>query len=157
RMTLNGIGAVGAACAFIGLLGGLISETFLLGQGVVLLLLGFLYLGAYIGLQESGSDRAYWAGLGVGVLGGLMILIAIGWSLLPPLLAQWGVIDAVPAGSFFMPRGLLLLYLGLEYLLLSVLICSDSRIVVLTRRELAAFFYSPVAYVVFIGVAILGW
>src|SRR5262249_18137836 len=58
RMTLNGIGAVGAACAFIGLLGGLISETFLLGQGVVLLLLGFLYLGAYIGLQESGSDRA---------------------------------------------------------------------------------------------------
>jgi ABC-type transport system involved in multi-copper enzyme maturation permease subunit len=157
RTTLNGIGAVGALCALIGFLGGLMNETFLLSQGVVLLLLGLLYLGAYIGLQETGSDRAYWAGLGVGVLGGGMVLIALGWSLLPPLLAQWGVIGSAPSGSFFMPRGLVLLYLGLEYLLLSVLICSDSRLVVLTRRELAAFFFSPVAYVVFIGVALLGW
>jgi ABC-2 type transport system permease protein len=157
RMTLNGVGAVGAACAFIGLFGGLISEAFLLGQGVVLLLLGLLYLGAYIGLQETGSDRAYWAGFGVGVLGGAMALIAIGWSLLPPLLAQWNIISSAPAGSFFMPRGLLLLYLGLEYLLLSVGVCSDSQLVVLTRRELAAFFYSPIAYVVYIGVALLGW
>jgi ABC-type transport system involved in multi-copper enzyme maturation permease subunit len=157
RVTVNGVGAVGAVCALVGFVGGLISETFLLGQGVVLLLLGLLYLGAYIGLQESGSDRAYWIGLGVGVLGGAMVLVALGWSFLPPLLADWHVLSAAPSGSFFMPRGLILLYLGLEYLLLSVLVCSDSQLIVLMRRELLAYFYSPVAYVVLICVALLGW
>ena len=151
QMTLNGIGIAGALLALVGLVGGLLSEEFIAGQGVIMLLLGLFYLTAYIGMQEVASDRGYWTGIGVGVLGGLMVLIALAWSLIPALRGQ------ATAGSFFMPRGLLLLYLGLEYLLVAVGVCSDSKLVVLTRRELAAFFYSPVAYVVFIGVALLGW
>jgi ABC-type transport system involved in multi-copper enzyme maturation permease subunit len=151
RMTLTGIGVAGALLTLIGLVGSLISEEFMVGQGVVMLLLGLFYLAAYIGMQEVGSDRAYWAGVGVGALGGLMVLIALGWSVLPGVFG-WG-----SGGAFFMPRGLLLLYLGLEYVLLAVFVCSDSKLVVLMRRELAAFFYSPVAYVVFIAVTVIGW
>jgi ABC-2 type transport system permease protein len=156
RLTVNGLGLAGAACSLLGLVGGVLDESFLLGQGLILLFIGLLYLAAYVGLQETGSDRAYWAGVGIGVLGGLMILVALGLSIVPSLLFQWGWIESAPA-PFFMPRGLLLLYAGFEYLLLAVGICSDSKLVVLIRRELASFFYSPIAYIVLIGNALIGW
>jgi ABC-2 type transport system permease protein len=38
-----------------------------------------------------------------------------------------------------------------------VAICSDRPVVVLTRRELAAFFYSPIAYIVLLGLACVAW
>jgi ABC-type transport system involved in multi-copper enzyme maturation permease subunit len=157
KLTLNGLGIVGAACAGLGLLGGLVNEEFMVGQGVVLLLLGLVYLAVYIVLQEAGSNVAYWAGFAVGALGVLMIVISLGWSLLPSLAFSVGWLESRPVGTFFMPRGLLLLYLGLEYLLLGVGVCSESKFVVLTRRELAAFFYSPIAYIVLIGGALIGW
>jgi ABC-2 type transport system permease protein len=156
RLTLNGLGIAGAACALLGFVGGVLSESFLLANGLVLLLLGLLYLATYAGLQETGSDRAYWAGFGIGVLGGLMVLVSLGLSILPPLLYQWGLLESAP-GPFFMPRGLLLLYAGIEFLLFSFGMCSDSKLAVLTRRELAAYFYSPIAYVVLIGIALIGW
>src|SRR5262249_27458994 len=81
----------------------------------------------------------------------------VGGAVVPQLLFQAGWLEARPVGDFFVPRGLLLLYLGLEYLMLSVGICSDAKIVVQTRRELASFFYSPIAYIVLIGMALIGW
>ena len=36
-------------------------------------------------------------------------------------------------------------------------ICSDRAVVVLTRRELASFFYSPIAYIVLLGLACVAW
>jgi ABC-2 type transport system permease protein len=47
--------------------------------------------------------------------------------------------------------------LGALYLCLSAGLCSDNRLVVLTRRELAAFFYSPIAYIVLFGLTVVGW
>jgi ABC-type transport system involved in multi-copper enzyme maturation permease subunit len=38
-----------------------------------------------------------------------------------------------------------------------VAFCSDRPIVVLTRRELATFFYSPIAYIVLIGLTCVAW
>jgi ABC-type transport system involved in multi-copper enzyme maturation permease subunit len=157
RLTLALLGVVSLACAFLGLIGGLVSETFMAGQGAVLLALGLLYAAVYIGMQDSGSERGYRAGLGVGVLGGLMIVLALGISFVPDLLFQWGWLSSRPTTSFFMPRGLLLLYLGLEYLLLAFGTCSESRLAVLTRRELASFFYSPIVYIVLIVSSIIGW
>jgi ABC-type transport system involved in multi-copper enzyme maturation permease subunit len=55
---------------------------------------------------------------------------------------------------------LLLLVLGLIYLAVSVGICSEHPLVVLTRRELASYFTSPVAYLVLFGmgfVAAIGY
>jgi ABC-2 type transport system permease protein len=49
-----------------------------------------------------------------------------------------------------------LMSLGLLYLSLALGLCSDNRIIVLTRRELAAFFYSPIAYIVLFGLTFVG-
>jgi ABC-type transport system involved in multi-copper enzyme maturation permease subunit len=151
HLTLTLLGLVGLGCAALGFVGGAFSDTFMLGQGVVLLTLGLLYLGSYVVMQGSESDRGYYAGLGIGAFGALMIAVCLVATFGPSFWEGRG------GGTFFMPRGLLLLYFGLEYLLLSVGICSDNRFVVMTRRELAAFFYSPIAYVVLIGIALLGW
>src|SRR5439155_8232287 len=53
--------------------------------------------------------------------------------------------------------GLLLVLVSLAYTALAVGLCSENRLVVLTRRELSAFFYSPVAYIVFFGLTIVAW
>src|SRR5437762_1636135 len=44
RLTVNGLGIIGAGCALLGVIGGTLSEQFLLGQGIALLVLGLLYL-----------------------------------------------------------------------------------------------------------------
>jgi ABC-type transport system involved in multi-copper enzyme maturation permease subunit len=119
-------------------------ETFLLTRGTLLLILGLLYVAAFVGMQETGGDAGYWAGFALGVLGAVMILI--------------GAIRPFISERFtLVPCGLLLIYLGIEYVLLSVGICSDSTLVVLTRRELGAFFYSPIAYIILVGLTLIGW
>src|SRR5205807_1012766 len=80
----------------------------------------------------------------VGIVGAILLLI----GLIRPM---------VDTRFTLVPGGLLLLYLGLEYVLLSVGICSDNQLVVMTRRELAAFFYSPIAYIVLLGLTVVGW
>jgi len=59
--------------------------------------------------------------------------------------------------SYFTSGGAILMGLGLLYAAFSAGLCSDNRLVVLTRRELAGFFYSPIAYVVFFGMTVVGW
>lgn len=62
-----------------------------------------------------------------------------------------------PRDSFLVPHGLILGGIGLVYLAVSIGAASDAPFVVLVRRELAGFFYSPVAYVVLFGMTILQW
>jgi ABC-type transport system involved in multi-copper enzyme maturation permease subunit len=144
------LGGVGTALAVVGAIGGLVSASFFLGTGVILLLLGLFYLAGFVGLQRPGSDRGYWAGLGLGALGAVMMVIPLCRLVLPEVfdLAAWEGQPGPPVLYF---------YAGLEYLLLAIGICSDAKVVVLTRRELAAFFYSPIAYVVLAAAALLGW
>jgi ABC-type transport system involved in multi-copper enzyme maturation permease subunit len=59
--------------------------------------------------------------------------------------------------SFLMPAGLLLMACGLLYVVLSVALWSEANVVVLTRRELVAFFYSPIAYMVLFGFLVIAW
>jgi ABC-type transport system involved in multi-copper enzyme maturation permease subunit len=147
---VKAVGVAGALLVLIAAIGGLISDDFLLGQGAVMLVLGLFYLMGYVGTQPTGSERGYWAGLALGVLGALMILIVLGRLFLPSLFdfVRWR--SGQPGAPF------LYFYAGLEYLLLAVGVCSDAKWVVLTRRELASYFYSPIAYVVLIAVAGLG-
>jgi ABC-type transport system involved in multi-copper enzyme maturation permease subunit len=149
-LTVRVLGVAGGVMALIGVLGGLVSDTFLLGQGILLLVLGLMYVAAYVGAQPVGSERGYWAGLGLGAVGIVMVLIALGYLLLPGLFAWVRWTPGQPGPPF------LYFYAGLEYLLLAVGICSDAKLVVMTRRELAAYFYSPIAYIVFVALSVLG-
>jgi ABC-type transport system involved in multi-copper enzyme maturation permease subunit len=46
---------------------------------------------------------------------------------------------------------------GLVYAAFSAGLCLDNRLIVLTRRELASFFFSPIAYFVLLGLTLVGW
>ena len=56
---------------------------------------------------------------------------------------------------FLVPYGLILAALGLVYLLVSAAILTDNQFIVLTRRELASYFYSPIAYLVLFGMVVV--
>jgi hypothetical protein len=149
-LTERAVGVVAALLVLVGAIGGLVSDSWLLTQGVVMLVLGLFYAAGYIGLQPAGSDRGYWAAFGLGALGALMIVISLGYLLLPGVFAFVGWEGRQPGPPF------VYLYVGVEFLLLSVGVCSDARLVAMTRRELAAYFYSPIAYVVLVVVALVG-
>lgn len=53
-----------------------------------------------------------------------------------------------PPSNYLVPNGLIYASLGVIYLSVSLSIVSDLSLIVLFRRELSAFFYSPIAYLV---------
>jgi ABC-type transport system involved in multi-copper enzyme maturation permease subunit len=55
------------------------------------------------------------------------------------------------------PGGLILGAIGVLYLAVALGVCSDSQIVTLTRRELSAYFLSPIGYLVLAGMAAAQW
>ncbi len=65
-------------------------------------------------------------------------------------------IHTVPK-SFLVPNGLILLAIGVAYLAVSLGVCSDNQFVTLTRRELAAYFFSPIGYLVLGGMTFIQW
>jgi ABC-2 type transport system permease protein len=58
---------------------------------------------------------------------------------------------------FLVPGGLILMGIGLTYLAVSLGICSDNQFVTLTRRELSAYFLSPIGYLVLAGMVLVQW
>lgn len=154
------VGGVGLVLALTAFIGGNVSEGFLLPYGLMLGVLGLFYLWAFVGMQGAATDLGYRAGLLMGVMGGVAFLAALARSVLPGVLYSWHWIRVRPE-PYFVPSGLLVMAMGALYLGLSLGLCWDSRFVVLTRRELAAFFYSPIAYIVLFGLtaiaAIVFW
>lgn len=66
------------------------------------------------------------------------------------------VLTTHPA-PFLVPSGVILMGLGLVYLAVSLGICSDNQFVTLTRRELSAYFLSPIGFLVLGGVVFINW
>lgn len=62
-----------------------------------------------------------------------------------------------PPGPFLVPYGIILMGLGLIYLGVALGICSDNKFVTLTRRELSAYFLSPIGYLVLGGTTLMQW
>ena len=149
RNAIVGLVAVGGVMALAGLIGGSINSTFLVPYGVTLSLLGLFYLWATISLLGTGSDFGYRIGWAIGLLGALAVLVALGRSVAP------FVTSGLP--RYLVPSGMLLTFIGLLYVVLSVGVCSDRQVIVLTRKELAAYFYSPIAYLVLFGMTVIGW
>jgi ABC-type transport system involved in multi-copper enzyme maturation permease subunit len=132
------------------------AEEFLLTKGVLLLLVGLVYLAAYVGVHGAESAKGYRGGLILGGAGLVIFLVALARSVLPGLLHSWGWMSG-PVAAYLVPSGLLLMAVAVIYLLLAVALCSDIPFVALTRRELAAYFYSPMAYIIVFGLMIVGW
>lgn len=146
---LMGIG--GGAMVVAGFVFGNISSNFLLGEGILLLLLGLFYLSGFIAVQEPGSRVGFSAGLVLGIVGGLFFLIALFRSARP-----W-LFNLPQAQSYLVPDGLVLMGMGLLFVFFALGTCSDRAVIVLTRRELGSYFYSPIAYLVIIGLTLVGW
>ncbi len=147
RTVVNALGLVGLILTATGFIGGNAAVSFLLPGGLLLSLLGLGYLWAFVVLRGPADDLGYRVGQGLGILGCLVILVALGRSTLPSLFFSWGWLTTRP-DAYLIPSGLLLMTIGALYVFLSLGICSDRPIAVLTRRELAAFFCSPLAYIV---------
>jgi ABC-type transport system involved in multi-copper enzyme maturation permease subunit len=113
------------------------------GEGAIMMLLGLFYACAYIALHDN-REHSYRAGLILGAVG----LLGFSAGLIRSLL---------PESNFFLPSGLVLMGMSLTYVVIAVGICVDWPVIVMARRELAAYFYSPLAYLVLIGQLIFGW
>ena len=134
------LGVFGAVMLLAGVGVGLFKPDFVSGEGIVLILLGTFFVGGFIGTQGLGSDVGYYAGLALG-------FFAIGVFML-------AVLRSLTMRDYFIPSGLTLMAASLLHFALSLGICSDHPFVVLTRRELATYFYSPIAYLVLFGTTI---
>jgi ABC-2 type transport system permease protein len=132
------LGAIGLALSVIGLAGGCIKGPFMLPYGTLLSILGFCYAGSFVASRGVSDDRAYYAGIGLGAGGLLVFVIAVLRSLFP----------GETPGGFLIPYGVLLMALGFAAVVMSWLLCSEDKLAVVTRRELGAFFFSPIAYFV---------
>jgi ABC-type transport system involved in multi-copper enzyme maturation permease subunit len=155
NIAVSVVGAAGAVFALVGFIGGTIDLRFLIPYGTVLIPLGFAFLWAFIAMRGTASDAGYWAAVGVGAIGLIFGLIALGRSVLPPLLERIGwLTPGTP--PYTMPGGLLLTAAGVLYLALAAAFVSDRQIVVLTRRELGSLFFSPLAYFVLFAFTLLG-
>lgn len=151
----NVIGVLGSLMALGGLFFGSISTKFLLPDGFVLGLFGLLFVWAYVGLRGSADDMGYKAGLGLGAAGALTFVVAFVRSFVLPWMAKVGWIQ--PPMAYTMPNGLALMGLALFYMAVSAGICLDKPIVVMTRRELASLFFSPIAYITLLGLTLIAW
>jgi hypothetical protein len=147
------LGGAGTAMAAVGFLGGAWKPEFLMPYGAVLGVLGLVYLWAFISVRTIADDLAYRAGTALGVVGVVVFLTALFRTAVYPLFFS---LNNQPA-PYLVPGGVTFMGLGLLYAGLAVALVSDTPFVVLTRRELSAFFYSPVAYFVLIGLVIMAW
>lgn len=89
-------------------------------------------------------------------LRGVLVILGLAWAAVFIVGSFHAPLTSRPT-PFLVPYGLILLMIGLLYLGISVGSVSDNVLVVMTRRELAAYFYSPIAYAVLIGMAFIAW
>ncbi|MFO0877328.1 MAG: ABC transporter permease [Gemmataceae bacterium] len=144
-LTHQGLLVTGGSLAVVGLFGGNLRGDFLLPVGVVFSLVGLVYLAAYIGSRGISNDMAYLAALSIAGAGVLVVLVSLARSF------------GTGGGSYFVSYGVILLFLGLLYLLIGAGTALEWPVLVMTRRELGTFFYSPIAYLALLGFSLCWW
>jgi ABC-2 type transport system permease protein len=137
---------LGVAGTLTGLIGvGLSPEYLPRFAGVAIV--GMIFWWAAVGRMDSASERGFRFGQLLGVIAAVALAYGLGRS----FVASFGM------ERFLVPRGLVLSLLGTVGLLLAVGLCSERAIVAMTRRELGAYFYTPIAYLVLFGTTVIGW
>jgi ABC-2 type transport system permease protein len=141
-IAMGGLGIVSVLALFWAVL---FSPAFLVSGGLVLGLLGLGFVCNLIGQFGSTTDNGRLVATVLGASGLLMIVYSIIRSFSNP--------EGPP---FFVPYGLILTVIGTIYVLTAIGILSDNPIVVMVRRELMTYFYSPIAYFVLLGMTGMG-
>jgi ABC-2 type transport system permease protein len=127
------------------------SSDYLQGEGIILILLGLFYVSGFLAMQKPGDPLSFRLGLAMGGIGLAAFLLALWRSIYPVIMRL------PPDQSYLVPEGFILMGLGLLYVLFALGVCCDWVPIVMTRRELAAFFFSPIAYLVILGMTLIGW
>ncbi|MSR31840.1 MAG: hypothetical protein EXR99_10085 [Gemmataceae bacterium] len=160
-MAQGALGLAGSMAAVVGMTGCLAGPESLRASGYLhhfftLGLFGLVFLLGYFASRGMSDDFAwrsarllFWAGLA-------LFVYALLRSAAPPLLYSLGFTKARP-GDFFVPGGFLLMVLGGLYFASAGLISSESKLAILTLRELGAIFFSPIAYFVLVGFTLAAW
>jgi len=140
-----GMGILAVGLAATGVIGGMVSARFALTYCPVLALLGLAYGCVLVG-QLGGAERTgLYPALIIGGVGIVVFLFALARSIF------------FGGYQYFVPTGLVLMALGLAYVITAVFLVSDATVVVLTRRELLAYFCSPIAYILLFISALVAW
>ncbi len=137
---------LGVAGTLTGFLGVSISQEYLprfAGVAIV----GMIFWWAAVSCYGSASDRGYRFAQLLGIIAGVALAYGLGRS----IAASFGT------ERFLVPRGLVLSLLGTVGVLLAVGLFSERAVVAMTRRELGAYFCTPIAYLVLFGTTIIGW
>src|SRR5262249_48124402 len=123
--------------------------------GVSLLILGLVAIYVLGKPQDGGAPTdqhllmARWGRIGA-MAGGFLLLLALLRSSPPGLVPSRGWGEGPPKAYLAAP-GFALIPAGVAYLAIGIGFISENRLVVLTRRELTAYFVSPIVYFVMLG------
>lgn len=120
-------------------------DKWLVGVRVLAILLGL----AVAGHGAFGKGVAPW-------FRGVLVILGLAWAGVFVVASFNAPLTAAPT-PFLVPYGLILGAIGLLYLGVSLASVSDNVVVVLTRRDLSAYFFSPIAYTVLVGMAFVIW
>jgi hypothetical protein len=139
----------GVAGGLMGLVGfgiSIFNEAFYLPTGFVLTLISLLFLVAFVATRGTADDVGYYGSLGLGAFGLLIVLLVLARTFL-----------TTNGGVFFIGTGFVMLLVAGLYIAVGVGMALDWSLFVLTRRELASFFLSPIAYLALFGFCMLAW
>lgn len=141
RGTLLGVAAAGLLW---GIGRGFFNADFLTEEGIVTIVLGLLFALAYMSLVgEREADAGYRVAIALGALGALTFVAA--------------AVRSLTNDEFLVPSGLILGAVGVVAMTLAYLNSSDRPMIVLARRELNSYFFSPIAYLVIFGLLFIFW
>jgi hypothetical protein len=130
----------------------------LLGAGFLAVGLLAYFFKPKLGSQASpAANEQSMKSLGrTAILIGIIVgLVGLGRLIAPGILRSTGWFASNPT-PYLGGGGILLMVAGIIYLLTGITFASENRFIVMARREMTAFFVSPIAYIVIIGFAVIG-
>lgn len=161
---LGFVGILAACFGMVGFVTDLIKiPDYTLPYGFVLSLLGLFYIILYIAQRDDNSKSSMTLAKWTGYAGLLVLAVAAVRSLLPAVIeTTWmqdtfASLENVNLGSYLVPNGFLYMLLGGLYLLVGRLFCSENKLLIMTRRELASYFTSPIGYIIMGATLIVAW
>lgn len=134
-----------------------------LPYGFMLSIIGLLFILLYISQRTSSSASSVTLAKWTGYVGLIVLVVATLRSMLPALVEiEWvqntfSSLEEKNFTSYLVPNGFFYILLGGLFLFVGRLFHSEGKLMVMTRRELAAYFTSPIGYIVMGATLVVAW